>query len=245
MDETIRDLCSLCNILSKYITTENIPLTDQKEFLLQSFYSYINENSVRNLGDLLSLLCALQKHQKAEIQLDCSHKHCVYCYIDIVAHVPNPNMFFCTHGMLLPPAAKAKLEREQKRLEALMCTCIICHETKDKMNFAILNSHGCKVCTDCIKGNFQIRSKDNSCPGCQNKLVGDSDILIRELIEMAMLPEEIEELYKKPCPTCGKEKNSKEFIQVCMEGCKVCSECLAKLNGKNTCDKGHQISRVG
>lgn len=226
------DMKSLINLLSTYIETEKIPIVHQKEDLLSLFRNYEKTFSLKGIDGFLSLMHRERDHRPTKVFLaDCPNlPHCLECYIEVTQEgIWNPNATFCTHGKQIKPNVRNKIFDEQDRVNRLLKTCLICGKIKDKMNFPVLNIHPCEVCIDCIRVNYDVRTKKNLCPHCKKEYEDESELTIRVIVENDTDPNILTEIYLTPCPGCNENKDSRTFLQICKNHCKVCTTCNKSL----------------
>ena len=98
----------------------------------------------------------------------------------------------------------------------------------------MISGHDCVVCTDCIEETFDPRNPVNYCRTCGEPFKDDLDITIRPIVEAKLSDDIIENIYFKPCPLCNTKKDSRKFIEICKNLCKVCDSCRKTINDKNT-----------
>ena len=245
------DFRTLANLLAAFLIKNNIELGDKKDQLFELFKEYQKTNSLIGVSGLRQLIHKEKNHADTNVRLECNGVHCLECYLEI-ANPPiyDQNNTCCEHGKPIPPKIRGRILAEHKRVEALFRLCLLCNKRLDKMNFAILGTHPqCIICTQCIRQKYDANKKNNNCPNCNQAYEDESEITIRCIVEADMKEEDLFQIYKSICVQCTKEKDSREFLQVCSNQCKVCSNCYKGLldNNNKTClakDCGALVSVV-
>ena len=233
---------SLCTFIKK----NEINASSESERISTLITDFSKINSLKEIDELVELYHKLNNHQDSIIKLECGACHCIECYFHFICNRNlDPNNLFCSCNKQINPKYKNKINQNYTRIQNLKEKCGACQRIKDKMNFAVLSLHNCKLCSDCILDKFVfVKGLKNSCLACKAEYDDECELILRTLKEINISEDVKLAFYLEKCFECEKEKDSRTFNEICQHRHLACKECinLKKTQNINTCKCGQPIS---
>jgi len=241
MDPIEKSFKELVKNLSKLILLKNVAITKHREEIAEIIIAYAKSHTLKGLAEPLEIYHVLMGHQVSRVKLECGTAHCIECYnFFCIDSNWDPNNTFCTCERRIVPKYRASVQNNFKRIQALKEKCDNCENTKDKMDFAVITIHKCKLCTECIKSDYRLeKGFKNQCLICDQNYNDEEELILRSIIEES-IPDEVKaRYYAGQCFECEQEKDSRSFLEICADHHKICVNC------NNLKDKENENCKCG